>query len=219
MSAGTKTEVSASNFEVESHDTHVPSGSGVRMYRMVDSARIALTALALAAGISILGVSADALAVYDSTHVSVKALLPLWPDNLDIRPTVALVVGSAIVVVTNIVSLLASKTAMVSLHSPPSNPPVDPVPSARLTPVLLTVGAQSRRYPRVRLVCCTGSCLGRRHHRHGLPLRSQRFEHDRFASELGLSMARRRHVGATSLQHPVQAEQGRAVPFGTPRPA
>ncbi|KAK7403254.1 hypothetical protein QQX98_010988 [Neonectria punicea] len=108
---GTKTEVSASNFEVDSEDLRLDSK--IRMYRLVDNARLGLTALALAAGITVLGVSADSVAVYHATHVLDDFLLPLWPYNMDFRPTVALVAGSAIVIVTNVISLLASKIQTV----------------------------------------------------------------------------------------------------------
>ncbi|KAH7001874.1 hypothetical protein EDB80DRAFT_685066 [Ilyonectria destructans] len=110
-----KTEMPASNFEVDSEDLRLDSK--IRMYGLVNNARLALTALALAAGITILGVSADSVAVYNATHVPDDFLLPLWPSNLDFRPTVALVAGSAIVIVANAMSLLASKTQVVRSHS------------------------------------------------------------------------------------------------------
>lgn len=102
----------ASSFEVDSQDLHLQSK--VRTLRMLDGARIGLTILALAMGITILGVSADTLAVYDATHVPREFLLPLWPDSFNLRPTVALVVGSTIVLVANAVSLLFSKVHSVS---------------------------------------------------------------------------------------------------------
>ncbi|KPM46304.1 hypothetical protein AK830_g356 [Neonectria ditissima] len=109
--AGTKTEVSASNFEVDSEDLRLDSK--IHMYRLIDNARLGLTVLALVAGITVLGVSADSMAVYQATHVPDDFLLPLWPYNMDFRPTVALVTGSAIVIVANVISLLASKTQIV----------------------------------------------------------------------------------------------------------
>lgn len=106
--AGTKTEVSASNFEVNSEELQLDSK--IRIFRLIDSARLGLTALALASGVTILGFSADSVAVYNATHVQDDHLLPLWPSNMDLRPTVALVVCSAIVIVANVVSLIVSKT-------------------------------------------------------------------------------------------------------------
>lgn len=106
-------KASASDFEVDSQDLHLRSK--VKTLRVIDSARVGLTVVALLMGITVLGVSADALAVYDSTHVGRDFLLPLWPDNFNLRPTVALVVGAAIVVISNVVSLLSSKVQTVSL--------------------------------------------------------------------------------------------------------
>ncbi|KAI1393404.1 uncharacterized protein F4822DRAFT_11697 [Hypoxylon trugodes] len=89
--------------------------------RLVDSARLGLTGLALLCGLTILGTSADTLAVYNATHLSGDFHLPLWPDQFDLRPTIALVIGSSIVVLANIVSLLFSKVKMLrnknSAHS------------------------------------------------------------------------------------------------------
>ncbi|KAH7144049.1 hypothetical protein EDB81DRAFT_760426 [Dactylonectria macrodidyma] len=110
-----KTEIPTSNFEVDSEDLRLDSK--IRMYGLANSVRLALTALALAAGITILGVSADSVAVYNATHVPDDYLLPLWPSNLDLRPTVALVAGGAIVVAANAISLLASKAQVVQSRS------------------------------------------------------------------------------------------------------
>jgi hypothetical protein len=107
-----KNAANTSDFEVDSQDLQMHSK--IRTLRVVDGARVSLTALALLAGITILGVSADALAVYDSTHLSGDFLLPLWPDHFDLRPTVALVVGAAIITIINIVSLACSKVKYVS---------------------------------------------------------------------------------------------------------
>jgi len=81
---------------------------------MLESARTGLTIVALLAGVTILGVSADALAVYNATNIGQDFLLPLWPDNFNLRPTVALVAGSAIVVVANAVGLLFGRVKVVS---------------------------------------------------------------------------------------------------------
>ncbi|KAJ4192262.1 hypothetical protein NW755_004389 [Fusarium falciforme] len=108
ISTGSKTEISAaSNFDADMDDAQFESKS--RMFRLTDSGRLGLTVLGLAAGITILGVSADSIAVYNATHVPGDFLLPLWPANFDLRPTVALVVCSALVMVANAISLVASK--------------------------------------------------------------------------------------------------------------
>lgn len=115
--AGTKTEVSASNFE-ELNAEELQLDSKIRIYRLVDSARLGLTALALAAGVTILGFAADSIAVYNATRAPDNYLLSLWPSKLDMRPTVALIVCSAIVVAANAVSLIASKAQLVSFRPP-----------------------------------------------------------------------------------------------------
>ncbi|OLN81791.1 hypothetical protein CCHL11_08924 [Colletotrichum chlorophyti] len=107
MSSEIKNNSQTSDFEIDAEGVHPSTES--HFLRIVDSARIGLTALALLAGITVLGVSADALAVYDATHTPQNYLLPLWPDAFDLRPTVALVVGSSIVIVANIASLLFSR--------------------------------------------------------------------------------------------------------------
>lgn len=117
MSSSLKNEISVSDFEVDAHDLQLKSKS--RMAGMVHSLRIAMTVLALAAGITILGLSGNSLAVYKNTYVPDDYLLPLWPGSFDIRPTTALVAGSAIVTVASIISLCASKTPSVSVSSEP----------------------------------------------------------------------------------------------------
>ncbi|KAI2631020.1 hypothetical protein GGR54DRAFT_181889 [Hypoxylon sp. NC1633] len=93
----------------------------VKKIRLVDGIRIGITGLALLCGLTILGTSANTLAVYNATHLSSDFHLPLWPDKFDVRPTIALVVGSSIVVVANIVSLIFSKVPMLrnqtSIHT------------------------------------------------------------------------------------------------------
>ncbi|KAL0931681.1 uncharacterized protein CTRU02_212634 [Colletotrichum truncatum] len=107
MSSEMKNVPQISNFEVDPEDTH--SAPKAHLLKTVDAARISLTTLAFLASITILGVSADALAVYDATHVPASFLLPLWPDAFDLRPTVALVAGSSIIIVVNLVSLIFSR--------------------------------------------------------------------------------------------------------------
>ncbi|KAI0123856.1 hypothetical protein BJ170DRAFT_98861 [Xylariales sp. AK1849] len=119
MSSETKGPAST-DFEVESHDLHYQSH--LRSVRLIDSGRVGLTALALLSGLTILGTSGDALSVYNTTSVSTNFLLPLWPDEFDLRPTVALVIGSAIVVLTCILSLVFSKMPVLRnrthIHTP-----------------------------------------------------------------------------------------------------
>ncbi len=111
-----KGETSSSDFEVDSQDLHLQSQ--MKTVRRVDGARVGVTVLALLMGLTVLGVSADALNVYNATNVPQQFFLPLWPDDFDLRPTIALVIGAVFIVVANIVSLFASKVPAVSNPSP-----------------------------------------------------------------------------------------------------
>lgn len=158
----------ASSFEVDSHDHHLQSK--IRILELTDSVRIGLTLVALLMGITVLGVSADALAVYDTTHVPQTFLLPLWPDQFNLRPTVALVVGSAIVVLANAVSLLSSKVQSVSQQV--CRVLEDDIPQPANTPrSLAPQQSHSAHIPRLRSAPRRPDC-GR--HRHDLLLRRQR---------------------------------------------
>ncbi|KAI4869437.1 hypothetical protein F4820DRAFT_10031 [Hypoxylon rubiginosum] len=97
--------------EVDPQDLHYQKH--LKKVRLVDAARVGLTLLALLCGFTVLGTSADTLAAYNSTHLSGDFHLPLWPDQFDLRPTIALVVGSCIVVLANVVSLLFSKVQVL----------------------------------------------------------------------------------------------------------
>lgn len=105
-----KTEVTASDFTHESHSLD----SKIRLANILDLANQALTILALVAGVSILGLSADALKTYNETHVPPEYLLPLWPEQLDLRGNVSLVACSAIVVAVSLVALASSRLSLVS---------------------------------------------------------------------------------------------------------
>jgi hypothetical protein len=112
MAADEKTTASAIDFEVDSQSLEYQAR--LRSIHLVDSIRTGLSSLALLCGLAILGFSADTIAVYDATHVSQAFDLPLWPDNFDLRPSVALVVCSAFVVLTNATSLAFAKIQKVS---------------------------------------------------------------------------------------------------------
>lgn len=104
-----------SSFEVDSQDLHLQAK--MRSLRRIDSIRIALTVLALLMGITVLGVSSDTLSVYRNTHAPADLFLPLWPNEFNLQPTIALVVGSSVVTVANMVSLLFSKVPSLRLHT------------------------------------------------------------------------------------------------------
>lgn len=114
-----KNELSSVDYEVEAQDAerHSQLQSKHRLLSIVHNSRIALTVLALAAGITILGVSANGLLVYHETYLPADFYLSLWPAQFDLRPTAALIAGGVIVTVANVVSLFFSKIQAVSTVS------------------------------------------------------------------------------------------------------
>ncbi len=117
MEKSSRSQGSASSFEADSQDLHLQSK--MRTIRAVDSARLGTTVLALLMGLTVLGVSANTLRVYQETHVSAEFMLPLWPDEFNVRPTVSLVIGSAICLVGNIIALCFSQVGAVRRHHSP----------------------------------------------------------------------------------------------------
>lgn len=94
-----------------------------RIARVVESIRFAATTLALLAGLTILGTSADTLSVYNKTHLGGEYFLDLWPAEFNVQPTIALVVCSAIIFLASTISLVVMKVPVVSslLSPPPPN--------------------------------------------------------------------------------------------------
>jgi hypothetical protein len=86
-----------------------------KLARVVESARLGLTVLALLSAITIVATAGDALAVYNTTHLSQEYLLPLWPMDFNMGPSVALVTCASIIVVASAASLLVSKVSAVSI--------------------------------------------------------------------------------------------------------
>lgn len=107
-----KHEMVSSHYEVDGHDRYLQKQS--KMLRMVDAARLSITTLSLICGIVIMGLSSDAISVYNSTRISEAGWLSIWPSSFDLRPTVALVVGSCIVTIANIAGLVCSRVPQVS---------------------------------------------------------------------------------------------------------
>lgn len=84
-----------------------------KMIRLVEAARLGLTVFALLSAVVIVGTSAETLGVYNKTHVGGGFFLSVWPQNFDIRPTIALVTCGAIIVLTSAISLAVSKAPMI----------------------------------------------------------------------------------------------------------
>lgn len=107
-----KNEISSSDFEVEGDDRQTAPKVG--MLRAVDTIRVGLTVLALAAGAAVLGLGADTLAVYKATSLPGDYLLHLWPEEFDIRPATSLIACGVLVFVANSLALAMSKVSFVS---------------------------------------------------------------------------------------------------------
>lgn len=112
MSSHLKNEVSVSDFEVEPEDSRVQAK--LSLVRVIDALRVGFTIIVLAVGAVVLGLSADALAVYNATSLPADFMISLWPDEFDTRPTKALIACGAVVVVANALALALSKVATVS---------------------------------------------------------------------------------------------------------
>jgi len=86
-----------------------------KMARVVESAGLGLTVLALLAAITVVVTAADALAVYNTTSLPSDhaSLLPLWPADFNKRPSVALVACGSIVILASALSLIHSKVSSI----------------------------------------------------------------------------------------------------------
>lgn len=112
--------VSSSEFDTHSQDTHLESK--IRSLRLLDAARAAATTLALLMGVVVLGISGNSIYVYNRSHSTADPWLSAWPSSagFDFKPTVALVAGSSLVIIANLVALTSHHTTirsrMTSLH-------------------------------------------------------------------------------------------------------
>jgi hypothetical protein len=107
-----KTELTPEISDFEGHEE--PSRSSGKA-RITESVRLGLTVLTLLMAMSIVGTTADSLAVYNKTHVADDFLLPLWPVQFNLGPTIALVTGGSIIILSNTMSLIGSKVPAVRL--------------------------------------------------------------------------------------------------------
>jgi hypothetical protein len=89
--------------------------------RALEAGRMGLSIVALASAIGILATSAHNLKIYNDTHVSNEFLLPLWPFEFNLGPSIALVACGSIMIVAATGSLLAGKIPSVCPlpHPPP----------------------------------------------------------------------------------------------------
>lgn len=192
-------------FEVASQDKHLQGK--LRIVRILDSVQTAITLLGLLLGLTVLGVSANTLSVYNYTKPLPGSFLSLWPQEFNIQPAVALVACSAIITVLHMVALVFPKVQFVCLsyfsHCWYKKPQI------------LTrhhIASHNLNRPSLSLLCppLHLPCL-RSRRRHLLLLR-QRLRLRRHVPVLDLPVARGPHVDAAQLGYAVQAEQGGHLP-------
>ncbi|KAK4189589.1 hypothetical protein QBC35DRAFT_139147 [Podospora australis] len=121
--AAQSTRSASSLTEVHSHhhqeDAHLQSK--MKTISTLDTARSGATALALGMGLAVLGTAGNTLRVYDTTRSDdPRDILSLWPANFNIKPTVALVVGSVFVVLASIVSLAFARVTSLRTKQTPA---------------------------------------------------------------------------------------------------
>lgn len=107
-----KQDVASSHFEIDTSDQYLHKQA--KAAAMIDAVRVGCTTLALLVGLTVMGLSGNAIYVYNSTRLQAAGWLSIWPSSFDLRPTVALVAGSSIVTAANIGGLLCSKVPHVS---------------------------------------------------------------------------------------------------------
>lgn len=204
MSSDNKGLVSTSYSDVDPQEFQYQKH--MKKLRLVDSARIGLTVFSLLCGLTVLGTSGDTLAVYNTTHLSSDFHLPLWPDQFDLRPTVALVVGSSILVIANIVSLLFSKVKVVS--TTPSRNPLNALLGHANSPK----ASEPDFCSHVSFFRCALLWVHGCHDRHDLLLCRQRLYYKRYAAELELPMGICEHGCETALWYLMQGKPDSSLP-------
>jgi hypothetical protein len=70
--------------------------------------RIALSILLVAAGAAIVGCEGHALQNFRATNLGAQFFLPLWPQNLDLKPTITLLAVGSVILTFNLVHLITA---------------------------------------------------------------------------------------------------------------
>jgi hypothetical protein len=82
--------------------------------RLLRWSRLCLGLLVVAAATAAVGCASHVLQRYNSTETSRELSLPLWPRNVDVRPTLAVLVPAALVLAVSLVYLVFSLVPTVS---------------------------------------------------------------------------------------------------------
>ena len=85
-----------------------------RKIRVIDWSRIVLSLVLIAAGSAIVGCEGHALYTYNLMHLSDQWFLPLWPQHFDLRPSIGILIGGAVVILTSSLSLICALLPAVS---------------------------------------------------------------------------------------------------------
>ncbi len=83
--------------------------------QLITSVHLGLTVLSLLSALTIVGTSASTLEVYNTTRLGKGQFLSIWPNEFDIRPTVALVTCGTIILVSSVLGLIVAKIPAVRL--------------------------------------------------------------------------------------------------------
>ena len=85
-----------------------------RYARAVEWLRIFLSIITLAISVAVTACAGDALRAYSKSRVQPEWLLPLWPQNVDLRPTRAMLGCGIAIVFLSLVYLAAAFAPLVS---------------------------------------------------------------------------------------------------------
>jgi hypothetical protein len=93
------------------------SSTSLRLLRMIHSGRIVISVVLIAAAAAMVGCEAHALQTYNSTNLSSEWFLPLWPQNFDLRPSIVIMVGGAVIILTSSLYLFCAVLPAVRQNS------------------------------------------------------------------------------------------------------
>lgn len=91
--------------------------NGLRQLQMLHWTRVALSVLVVGAAAAIVGCEGHALHTHNTTRLPAEFFLPLWPQNLDLRPTVAILAGGTVIMALGLFYLLVAILPSVSITS------------------------------------------------------------------------------------------------------
>jgi hypothetical protein len=85
--------------------------------------RITVSILLVAAGAAIVGCEGHALRNFNATNLGAQFFLPLWPQQLDLTPTITILAVGGIIMTFNLIFLISAAIPYVCPLSVPSMPP------------------------------------------------------------------------------------------------